>query len=71
MPRQARKKSESGKVLENVIGKRHRTVPCPMCPMGPMGSLYVHPLGLPEIVWVNDFDGTGKRTITKVPIWGG
>jgi len=29
MPRQARKKSESGKVLENVIGKRHRTVPCP------------------------------------------
>jgi len=29
MPRQARKKSESGKVLENVIGKRHRIVPCP------------------------------------------
>jgi len=30
MPRQARKKSESGKALENVIGKRHRTVPCPI-----------------------------------------
>ena len=41
MPRQARKKSESGKVLENVIVKRHRTVPCPIYAGGsPVLGLY-------------------------------
>ena len=28
----------------------------------------VHPFGLPEIVWTEDFHGTGNKIVTKVPI---
>ena len=28
----------------------------------------VHPYGLPEDQWINDFQGTGKRTITRIAI---
>ena len=27
----------------------------------------VHPLGLPEIMWVNDFYATGEKIVTKIP----
>ena len=40
-----------------------------------MGLLYkgvvrcnIHPAGLPEREWINDFAGVGKRTITRIPM---
>ena len=34
------------------------------------GNIYgnIHPFGLPEMLWIDDFDGTGQRVITRTPI---
>ena len=34
------------------------------------GMVYcnIHPYGLPEVAWLNDFHGTGYRTVTRIPI---
>lgn len=34
------------------------------------GNVYcnIHPFGLPEMLWIDDFEGTGQRIITKTPI---
>ena len=33
------------------------------------GMVYcnVHPFGLPEVAWVNDFYATGTRCVVKIP----
>ena len=28
----------------------------------------IHPSGLPEREWINDFEGFGMRTVTRMPI---
>lgn len=34
------------------------------------GIIYcnVHPFGLPEAIWIEDFHGTGEKIVSKIPI---